>query len=72
MLSMNTRDPISDQGSLVILQNPGQPVSRILSGGNPAWMDIYLDEWLPTRSSGLPGDGWETGRSCLLPDVSPA
>jgi len=52
--------------------NPGQPVSRILSGGNPAWMDIYLGEWSPTRSSGLPGDGWDTGRSRLLPDFSPA
>ena len=53
-------------------QNPGQPVSRILSSGNPAWMDIYLDEWLPTRSSGLPGDDWDTGRSRLSPDFSPA
>jgi hypothetical protein len=24
------------------LKRPGQPVSRILSGGRPTWMDIYL------------------------------
>jgi hypothetical protein len=23
-------------------KGPGQPVSRILSGGRPTWMDIYL------------------------------
>jgi len=45
---------------------PGQPVSRILSGGKPAWMDIYLGWQLPASSSGLPGDDWETGRSRLL------
>ena len=55
---------------------PGQPVSRILSGGCPAWMDIYLDGWLPIRSSGLPGDGWEMGasrpvRASLLLDLAP-
>jgi hypothetical protein len=45
--------------------NPGQPVSRILSGGISAWMDIYLGWRLPASSSGLPGDDWEAGCSRL-------
>jgi len=27
---------------LFLIEIPGQPISRILSGGNPTWMDIYL------------------------------
>ena len=52
-------------GIFAINPMPGQPVSRILSGGNPTWMDIYLGWQLPASSSGLPGDDWETGRSRL-------
>jgi len=60
----------------VISMKPGQPVSRILSGGKPAWMDIYLDDWLPNRSSGLPGDDRDTGvpvscETSLLLDLAP-
>ena len=31
-----------EKQGIILLNKPGQPVSRILSGGNPAWMDIYL------------------------------
>lgn len=53
------------------LRVPGQPVSRILS-----WMDIYLDGWLPSLSSGLPGDDWDSSqsrpqRTSLLLDLAP-
>ena len=53
-------------------KRPGQPVSRILSGGNPAWMDIYLGCRLPDSSRSLPGDGWEPGGSRLRRGFSPA
>ena len=52
--------------------DPGWPISRILSGGKPAWMDIYLGWRLPVSSSGLPGDGWERGVSRCRSSFSPA
>jgi hypothetical protein len=41
VVSIKKSQVVIHQG-FVPFKKPGQPVSRILSGGRPTWMDIYL------------------------------